>query len=203
MWPQQCRQNSTHSGPFSRSGLCAPCRQELLRAAGSKGARMGGGRPRLTAYTVQPSKLPSARRAKRRSLACQEACRKCPAAGKSSRKRSEQITPLELPSGARAKRKVTASEQGGSQSETAAKKRSKMEHRYCFRCRRRQDDCRSGGCIPLKYPLQRCNLVRFVKEFDAPDAPMRRSTTAGIWRSCGNGVLLRGTPMERRRPCSV
>ena len=121
-WPQQCRQNSLHSGPFSRSGLCALCRQEFLRAAGSKGARMGGGRPRPTAYKVKPSRWPSARRANQRSLACREGSRKCPTAGKNSRTSSEQMTPSELPSAARVKRKFTAHQEGGRKSETAARR---------------------------------------------------------------------------------
>ena len=30
--------------------------------------------------------------------------------------------------------------------------------------------------MPLKFPLPRCNLISFLKKFDAPDSPMRRTT---------------------------
>ena len=33
--------------------------------------------------------------------------------------------------------------------------------------------------MPFKYPLPRCNRISFLKKFDAPDSPMRR--TSDCW----------------------
>jgi len=59
-WAQQCREDPSHVGPFSRSGLCPPCRASLLRAAGQKGGRAP--RKRASAYTLARGRVPLTRR---------------------------------------------------------------------------------------------------------------------------------------------
>ena len=138
LWPQQCRQNAAHAGPFSREGLCTPCRKKILQQAGKKGVENGGGRPRTSSYKKSPSNLSSARRTR-----------------KPARPTGSNIT-----------------------NKSISERRS-LEHRWCFRCRRRQDHCREGGCVPFKYILPPGNLTDFLQTFDAPDAPMRR--TSDCW----------------------
>ena len=68
LWAQQCRVNPAHTGPFSRNGLCPPCRHALLREAGKIGSKLGGGRPREYTYNVPRSWQPLTRRVKHASI---------------------------------------------------------------------------------------------------------------------------------------
>ena len=72
-WPQQCRLNPAHTGPFSRKGLCSPCRQALLRESGKNGSKLGGGRPRHFLYEPPRSQQPLARRGRRATTKQQQA----------------------------------------------------------------------------------------------------------------------------------
>ena len=63
---------SAHEGPISRSGLCAHCRLDVLRQAGKRGGKLGGGRPRKTSYRIPPAHLPSPRRLKRKKCKANE-----------------------------------------------------------------------------------------------------------------------------------
>ena len=68
LWAQQCRVNPAHTGPFSRNGLCPPCRHALLREAGKIGSKLGGGRPREYTCNVPRSWQPLTRRVKHASI---------------------------------------------------------------------------------------------------------------------------------------
>ena len=139
-WARQCRLNAAHAGPFSRSGLCPPCRRAMRAAAGHISGKKGGGQPRKSAYYIPPSWLPSVRRGKRRREA------------------------------------EVAAENGVRQPVRQCRRGQGLEHRVCFRCRRREDKCRKRGCLPLTAELPREKLESFLEAFDAGGPDMRRSS---------------------------
>ena len=88
-----------------------------------------------------------------------------------------QKSPSSLPS-VRHTRKP-AGPRGSKNTKKSNTARRSLEHRWCFRCRRRQDHCREEGCEPFTYILPQKNLTDFLQTFDATAAPMRR--TSDCW----------------------
>ena len=153
LWAQQCRVNPAHTGPFSRNGLCPPCRHALLREAGKIGSKLGGGRQRGYTYNVQRSWQPLTRRVKHAIIKQEQRDTA------SAKERNASTKEIEVS-------RVPRQKQGG-------------QHRSCLRCRKRCDICRRYGCVPTQWSRKRGELNSFLQDFDAPGCPLRR--TSDCW----------------------
>ena len=94
-------------------------------------------------------------------------------------KTCDRVAPAPLPSAKRLNRKKYVRQKvarGDREKRPEAPSRHGIEHRTCFRCRKREDWCRPHNCRPFRFVLPRCNLYSFLQDFDAPGSAMRRST---------------------------
>ena len=135
----KCIVDPRHAGPISRRGLCRACQAKKMR----EGGRKGGQNFRKSFHMA-----PSAQSKKRRCAEHKKVMKKCKKAW------SINETVLQSMSIKAVKQKRPCVQLSGA------------KNRCCFRCGQRRDRCRSNGCVPYNYEVDKKACSMFLKHFD-------------------------------------
>ena len=135
----KCIVNPKHPGPISRRGLCAQCQAAKMRDGGRK-----GGLNFRKSFHVAPSQRPKTRRSDRDTAVLKKIRKALRVNG----------TLLQSMSSKAVNQKRLFAHSSGA------------KNRCCFRCGQRRDRCRSNGCAPYTYEVDKKVFSNFAKHFD-------------------------------------